>query len=115
MSITRTTHRTVTFFHPFHLSCHEGLLPAGEYDVDTLEKLDTEAATRSYIKLECHLHLWSDGDTRRSGKQDQGEKVLTVNPRDLEAALALDSDPLREDERNKMIKSFGGLPENDAA
>ena len=48
-------------------------------------------------------------------QRPQREKVLTVNPRDLEAALALDSDPLREDERNKMIKSFGGLPENDAA
>ena len=109
MSITRTTHRTVTFFHPFHLSCHDGLLRAGEYEVDTLEKLDIEAATRSYIKLECQLHLWSEEDLA------QGIKSLTVMPQELEAALALDSDPLREDERNRMIKSFGGSPTDHAA
>ena len=109
MSITRTTHRTVTFFHPFHLPGHAGLLSPGEYEVDTLEKLDPDAATRSYIKLECHIHLWAEQD------RTDGIDVLKVAPQDLEAALALDSDPLREDERNRMIKSFGGRPRNDAA
>lgn len=109
MSITRTTHRTVTFFHPFHLSGYDGLFPVGEYEVDTLEKLDTNAATRSYIKLECELHLWSDDDRARWGES------IKVIPRELDAALVLDADPLREDERNQMIKSFGGMPENNAA
>lgn len=109
MSITRTTHRRVTFFHPFHLPGHPGLLSPGEYEIDTLEKLDPDAAIRSYIKLECHVHLWAEQD--RTG----GIDMLIVAPQALETALALDSDPLREDERNKMIKSFGGTPTNDAA
>lgn len=109
MSITRTTHRTVTFFHPFHLPGHTGLLPAGEYEVDTLEKLDPDAPSRSYIKLECHVYLWSVKEP--SG----GAKTLKVDPGALEAAIALDSDPMREEERTKMIKSFGGTPTNDAA
>ena len=109
MSITRTTHRTVTFFHPFHLPGHAGLLSPGEYEVDTLEKLDPDAAMRSYIKLECHVHLWAKADMK------DGIDVLKVEPQTLEAALALDSDPLREDERNQMIKSFGGSPTDHAA
>jgi len=109
MSITRTTHRTVTFFHPFHLPDHAGLLPAGEYKVDTLEKLDPNATTRSYIKQECHVHLWSEKDTAK------GTPTLSVDPKVLEAALALDSDPMREDERSQMIRSFGGQPEDTAA
>ncbi|MBO6579463.1 MAG: hypothetical protein JJ871_00295 [Thalassospira sp.] len=110
MSITRTTHRTVTFFHPFHLPGHPGLLSPGEYEVDTLEKLDPDAAMRSYIKMECHVHLWAKEDMK------DGIDVLMVEPQVLEAALALDSDPLREDERNQMIKSFGGRPtDNEAA
>ena len=44
-----------------------------------------------------------------------GIDVLKVEPQVLEAALALDSDPLREDERNRMIKSFGGSPTDHAA
>lgn len=109
MSITRTTHRTVTFFHPFHLPGHAGLLPAGEYEVDTLEKLDPDAPTRRYIKLECHVHLWSENN------KAHGMDILKVEPVTLEAALALDSDPMREEERNQMIKSYGGRPENHAA
>ena len=109
MSITRTTHRTVTFFHPFHLPNHAGLLPAGEYEVDTLEKLDPNATMRSYIKLECHVYLWSEKDTA------EGKATLLVDPKVLESALALDSDPMREDERTQMIKSFGGVPADDAA
>tara|TARA_Y100000588_G_C13449875_1_gene583586 strand:+ start:100 stop:525 length:426 start_codon:yes stop_codon:yes gene_type:complete len=109
MSITRTTHRTVTFFHPFHLSGYDGLFSAGEYEVDTLEKLDSSAATRSYIKLESELHLWADDDRARWGDS------IKIIPRDLEAALALDSDPLREDERNQMIKSCGNTPTDSAA
>ncbi|NIY76882.1 hypothetical protein HED22_14610 [Thalassospira sp. HF15] len=109
MSITRTTHRTVTFFHPFHLPGHAGLLAPGEYEVDTFEKLDPDAATRSYIKLECNVHLWAKQDLT------DGIEALKVDPQVLEAALALDSDPLREDERNQMIKSFGGRPTDTAA
>ena len=109
MSITRTTHRTVTFFHPFHLPGHAGLLTPGEYEVDTFEKLDRDAPIRRYIKLECIVHLWAEQD--RVG----GGDILTVAPQALEAALALDADPMREDERNQMIKSFGGTPTDDAA
>ena len=109
MSITRTTHRTVTFFHPFHLPGHAGLLVPGEYEVDTHEKLDRDAATRRYIKLECIVHLWAEQD------RTDGIDELTVDPQALEAALALDSDPVREDERNQMIKSFGGRPTDNAA
>jgi hypothetical protein len=109
MSISRTTHRTVTFFHPFHLPGHDKLLTPGEYEVDTYEKLDPDAAMRSYIKLECHVHLWAEQD------RASGIDLIRVDPKALEAALALDSDPLREDERNRMIKSFGGTPTNDAA
>jgi hypothetical protein len=109
MSITRTTHRTVTFFHPFHLPGHNGLLTPGEYEIDTLEKLDLSAPKRSYIKIECHVHLWSDRDII------DGIDTLMVDPGTLETALALDSDPMREEQRNKMIKSFGGVPTDDAA
>ncbi|WP_417827844.1 hypothetical protein [Thalassospira sp.] len=109
MSITRTTHRTVTFYHPFHLPGHAGLLSPGEYEVDTLEKLDRDAPTRRYIGLECHVHLWDKQDC------SDGKDILKVDPQALAAALALDADPLREDERNQMIRFFGGTPTNNAA
>jgi hypothetical protein len=109
MSITRTTHRTVTFFHPTHLPGHDGLLPAGEYEIDTLEKLDLDAPMRRYIALECHVHIWSDKD------KSEATNILTVDPQKLEAALALDSDPLRASDRKQMIMSHGGHPEDDAA
>lgn len=109
MSITRKTHRTVTFFHPFHLPGHDGLLPAGEYDVESIEKLDVDAPLRRYIPLECHVHIWSEKN------RGEAPNILTVDPQKLEAALALDSDPMRAEDRREMIASYGGTPEDDAA
>ena len=97
MTITRTTHRTVNFFYPFRLEGHDGLYSAGSYEVETLEELDIMAATRSYKKVECKMTVWSG-----SGK-DLAEHTISVEPSILEAALMLDSDPMRDKERARMI------------
>ena len=46
MTITRTTHRSVTFYHPFRLTRHNRLFPPGIYEVETTEELDAMAACR---------------------------------------------------------------------
>lgn len=99
MTITRTTHRTVNFFHPFRLEGYDEVFDAGTYDVETLEELDLMAATRSYKKVRSNLHIWS-----RDGKTPF-ERVLALDPVILDRALVLDSDPLREAERSRMIGS----------
>lgn len=104
MSITRTTHRIVTFFYPFRLTGHARLFPAGEYQVDTVEQLDISAAIRTYRKIKCQLHLWSDDGSAHE------DRILHLDPAELERALALDSDPLRDKEREQMIAQSGEMP-----
>ncbi|RCK40089.1 hypothetical protein [Thalassospira xiamenensis] len=101
MTITRNTHRTVTFFHPFRLEGYDELFQAGTYEVETLEELDLMAATRSYKKVQSNLHVWS-----RDGKTTF-ERVLVLDPVILDSALVLDADPLREEERARMIGTTG--------
>ncbi|MFC4235247.1 hypothetical protein ACFOY8_08415 [Thalassospira xianhensis] len=101
MTITRTTHRTVTFFHPFRLEGYDELFQPGTYEVETLEELDLMAATRSYKKVKSNLHIWSRDDKTTS------ERVLVLDPVILDSALVLDSDPLREEERARMIGETG--------
>ncbi|WP_276650729.1 hypothetical protein [Thalassospira lucentensis] len=47
--------------------------------------------------------------------KNEATNILTVDPQKLEAALALDSDPLRASDRKQMIISHGGQPGDDAA
>lgn len=101
MTITRTTHRTVTFFYPFRLEGYDELFQPGTYEVETLEELDLMAATRSYKKVQSNLHIWSRDDKTTS------ERVLVLDPVILDSALVLDSDPLREEERARMIGETG--------
>ncbi|HBN51931.1 MULTISPECIES: hypothetical protein [Thalassospira] len=101
MTITRNTHRTVTFFHPFRLEGYDELFQAGTYEVETLEELDLMAATRSYKKVQSNLHVWS-----RDGKTTVA-RLLVLDPVILDSALVLDADPLREEERARMIGTTG--------
>ncbi|MBO9507889.1 hypothetical protein [Thalassospira sp. A3_1] len=97
MTITRTTHRSVTFYHPFRLTGHNRLFPPGIYEVETTEELDAMAATRTYKKIECRIPVLVEGS------RDMEEEILIVDPAALDAALVLDADPLREEEREALL------------
>lgn len=80
----RTTRKSVRFQAPFHLSALDEMLPAGTYDIDTEEEI-VEGNVRSvYLRVATLLHLRTRGMVQ----------VVTVDPRELEAALDNDRPPL---------------------
>ena len=79
----RTSRETVTFARPFSLRGIDGVQPAGTYAVETEEELIEGLSFPAYRRVETVIFLPS-----RSGGTDQ---VTTVDPRELEAALAKDA------------------------
>lgn len=81
---SRSTTSTVTFAHPFHIAGYEDELPAGDYEVvvdeDLLQGLSFEAYRRSGTFLLIHGWAGSWGAV----------EMRSIDPRDLEAALARD-------------------------
>jgi hypothetical protein len=79
----RTSRKTVTFARPFSLRGIDGVQPAGSYTVETEEELIEGLSFPVYRRVETVIFLPS-----RPGGTDQ---VATVDPRELEAALARDA------------------------
>ncbi len=79
----RTSRKTVTFARPFSLRGIDGVQPAGAYTVETEEELIEGLSFPAYRRVETVIFLPS-----RSGGTDQ---VATVDPRELEVALARDA------------------------
>ena len=85
MTISRTSNQTVTFRHPFQLSGFKDLFPAGKYVVDTTEELIESVSITAYRRVSTELHL----RTKINGMMS--ERILSVTPTDLDAALAKDA------------------------
>lgn len=80
MTGVRTTRTTVTFRAPFQLAGFERPEPAGTYDLEVDEEI-IEGNDRTVYRRTATLLILRSGSTTRT---------ITVNPADLEAALARD-------------------------
>lgn len=78
---TRTHQRTVTFTKPFHLTWMDGLLPPGEYRVDTDEE---SVDGLSFV-------VWRHTATTIRVSRNGVTQVFRVDPTDLEASLMRDA------------------------
>jgi hypothetical protein len=84
----RTTQTTVNFERPFVLGDFDEVLPAGSYEVETDEELLQGVSFPAYHRVRVVILL--HGDARFPGRR----RALTIDPHDLDAALARDSIPL---------------------
>ena len=82
----RTTTRTVTFTRPFQIEGIDGLLPPGAYEIETDEELIPGLSFTAYRRTRTAITLHMDGTGSPRARQ-----VVTIDPADLEAALALDA------------------------
>jgi hypothetical protein len=79
----RVTSTEVTFAHPFLLSGVDGVLPAGSYTIETVERPIAELSFIAYRRVSTAVVLSSYGGLSR--------QTVTIDPRDLEAAQANDA------------------------
>jgi hypothetical protein len=82
----RTRSTSVTFRHPFVLSGVEGVQPPGTYVVETDEEQILELSFIAYRRIATTMVL----PARMGGAVVR--QVVTIDPADLEAALAKDVD-----------------------
>ena len=78
----RTTRSSVTFAAPFKLKALEATLPAGSYAIETDEEVIEGNERTVFQRVATLLYLERDGATL----------AVTVDPQDLDAALARDRD-----------------------
>ena len=78
---TRTTTNTVTFRNPFILDSHNETQPAGDYVVESDEELIDGLSFPAFRRTLTLLHLHRKGGIMRT---------WTIDPKDLETALARD-------------------------
>jgi len=83
----RTTRSSVTFLHPFALAGVDGVQPAGTYSIETVEETLDNLSFVAYRRVSTTIVLPCVGAPLRQ------KQVVTVDPRDLEAALARDAGP----------------------
>lgn len=81
--VLRTTKSTIAFAAPFKLEGWTEVQPAGRYDIETDEEVIEGNGRTVYRRVATLLILRSDGMTR----------TMTVDPDQLEAALAKDMAP----------------------
>jgi hypothetical protein len=77
--ITRTRNTLVVFHHPFELRGVDRTLPAGEYRVMTDEQLIEELSFPVYRRVSTVIFA-------RQSPQGALVEMLTIDPRDLQAA-----------------------------
>jgi hypothetical protein len=80
----RTTRSSVIFSKPFSLADVEGIQPAGTYRVQTVDVSLDHVSFLAYRRVSTTIELPSVG-TASSRRQ-----VITIDPRELEAALTRD-------------------------
>jgi hypothetical protein len=90
---TRTTRKTVTFRHPFILEGVDQTLPAGEYQVVTDEELIEELSFPVYRRTSTMMFVPA---------QSHGNSIemVTIDPRDLQAALERDAKAHEQDAKS---------------
>jgi hypothetical protein len=85
----RTTTTTVVFHHPFALGTVDELLPPGSYAVETDEELIPGLSFLAYRRIRTTIILpVAFGATT-------ARQVVAIDPLELEAALARDTQTLR--------------------
>ncbi len=80
----RLSHQTVTFTRPFSLAGVEGRLPAGTYEVETIEELLDGLSFVAYRRVSTTIAL--------QGPNCLSRQLTTVEPADLAAALKRDAE-----------------------
>ena len=83
----RTTRKTVTFSNPFSLAGIGRTLPAGSYEVVTDEELIEGLSFPVYRRVATMMLV--PGPSRQASVE-----MLSLDPRDLAAALDRDSGPI---------------------
>ena len=84
----RTTEKTITFNKPFTLAGIGEVLPAGAYRVETDEELLQGISFHAYRLVQTLIHL-----PAKSGNRGLA-RTLTIDPKDLDAALKRDHAPV---------------------
>ena len=83
--MTRTTRTSVRFARPFVLPGIDGEIPPGTYEVETDEELAEGLSFPAYRRTETRICV----PLRTMGAH--GSEIVTIDPRDLAAALARDA------------------------
>ena len=83
---TRTQRKTVVFSRPFLLKGIDRVLPPGNYEVVTDEELIEGLSFPVYHRVSTAMIVPAQSH------QASSVEMLIINPRDLEAAQALDAD-----------------------
>ena len=81
----RTTRKSVTFLHPFSLAGIDEILEPGTYIVETLEELIEGLSFVAYRRVSTTIV------TADKGYGQAVRQVITIDPRDLEAAQEHDA------------------------
>ena len=79
----RTRKSVVTLEHPFLLGGFDEVLPPGEYRVETDEEILRDISFPAYRRIRTLVFL-------NAKSANPGPRVLTLDPNDLDAALARD-------------------------
>lgn len=82
----RTTRKSVRFLHPFSLAGVDGKLEAGTYLVETLEELIEGLSFVAFRRVLTTIVIAG------KGYGGAARQVVTIDPRDLEAAQELDAE-----------------------
>ena len=82
----RTTRKSVTFLHPFSLADIDEKLEAGTYIVETIEELIDGLSFIAYRRNSTTI------DTAGKRYGQGARQVVTIDPRDLEAAQEQDAE-----------------------
>lgn len=101
----RTSTKTVAFRRSFLLDGFDEILPAGIYSVETDEELIEGISFPAYRRVLTIIRLNSQRD------QPSLRRVLTIDPKDLEAALLRDAAPPREDISDNRMSIIRGPAE----
>ena len=81
----RSRSKSVVFSHPFELKGVDRILPAGDYRVVTDEELIEELSFPAYRRISTMIFVPGQG------RQGSSLEMVTIDPRDLEAAQGRDS------------------------
>jgi hypothetical protein len=102
----RSRSKSVVFSHPFELKGVDRILPAGDYRVVTDEELIEELSFPVYRRISTMIFVPGPG------RQASSLEMVTIDPRDLEAAQDRDSATNQLPARNAILATFRRKIEN---
>jgi hypothetical protein len=82
----RVKRETITFLHPFELADVEGMLPAGDYTIETIEEPIEGLSMVAYRRVSTTIVVPSP----RYGMASR--QMVTIDPSDLEAVRKRDAE-----------------------